>query len=32
MVLVAINQTIVSPDHPVHAGDELAFLPPFTGG
>ena len=32
VVLVAINQNIVSADHPVHAGDELAFLPPFTGG
>ena len=32
VVLVAINQEIVSVDHPVHAGDELAFLPPFTGG
>ena len=32
VVLVAINQEIVSADHPVHAGDELAFLPPFTGG
>ena len=32
VVQVAINQEIVSADHPVHAGDELAFLPPFTGG
>ena len=32
VVLVAINQEIVSADHAVHAGDELAFLPPFTGG
>ncbi|WP_114990713.1 MoaD/ThiS family protein [Synechococcus sp. UW179A] len=32
VVLVAINQEIVSADHLVHAGDELAFLPPFTGG
>ena len=32
VVKVAINQEIVSADHPVHAGDELAFLPPFTGG
>ena len=29
---VAINQTLVSPDHPVRSGDEVAFLPPFTGG
>ena len=32
VVLVAINQDIVSADHPLQAGDELAFLPPFTGG
>ena len=32
MVRVAINQRLVSLDHPVHNGDELAFLPPFTGG
>ena len=32
VVLVAINQHIVSADHSVQAGDELAFLPPFTGG
>ena len=29
---VAINQTLVEPDHLVQPGDELAFLPPFTGG
>lgn len=31
-VRVAVNQTLVAPDQPVAAGDELAFLPPFTGG
>ena len=31
-VRVAINQTFVSMDHPLQEGDELAFLPPFTGG
>ncbi len=29
---VAINQILVEPDHPVQPGDEVAFLPPFTGG
>ena len=29
---VAINQNLVDPQQRVHAGDELAFLPPFTGG
>lgn len=32
MVRVAINQRLVSLDHSAHNGDELAFLPPFTGG
>ena len=32
VVLIAVNQEIVSANHPVQAGDELAFLPPFTGG
>jgi len=31
-VRVALNQAMVDPDHRVQAGDELAFLPPFTGG
>ena len=29
---VAVNQVLVDPQAPVCAGDELAFLPPFTGG
>ena len=29
---VAINQVLADPQSPVRAGDELAFLPPFTGG
>ena len=31
-VCVAVNQEMVRPDQPLQAGDELAFLPPFTGG
>ncbi|QWA12632.1 molybdopterin synthase sulfur carrier subunit [Sodalis ligni] len=31
-VLSAVNQTLVSRDHPVAAGDEVAFFPPVTGG
>ena len=31
-VRVAVNQELVDPDQQLHAGDELAFLPPFTGG
>ena len=29
---VAINQQFASPDTPLQPGDELAFLPPITGG
>jgi molybdopterin synthase sulfur carrier subunit len=29
---VAINQRFAPPDTPLHPGDELAFLPPITGG
>ena len=28
----AVNQSVVMADHPVRAGDEIAFFPPFTGG
>lgn len=28
----AVNQEYVEPDHPVAAGDEVAFFPPVTGG
>jgi molybdopterin synthase sulfur carrier subunit len=31
-VLVAVNQQIVSRDTAVASGDEVAFLPPVTGG
>ena len=31
-VLVAVNQTMVAPDHPVSEGDEVAYFPPVTGG
>ena len=29
---VAINQQFADPDTPLRAGDELAFLPPISGG
>lgn len=28
----AVNQDFATPDQPLHPGDELAFLPPITGG
>ena len=28
----AVNQEIVKIDHPLRAGDEVAFFPPVTGG
>lgn len=31
-VLVAINQEYAAMNHPVRAGDEVAFFPPVTGG
>lgn len=31
-LLAAVNQTLVPLDHPVQAGDEVAFFPPVTGG
>ncbi|RJT20025.1 molybdopterin synthase sulfur carrier subunit [Buttiauxella izardii] len=31
-LLAAVNQTLVSFDHPVSDGDEVAFFPPVTGG
>ncbi len=31
-VLVAVNQEYAPMDHPVRAGDEVAFFPPVTGG
>lgn len=32
LVRVAVNQDYAQPDHPVRAGDEVAFFPPVTGG
>mgnify|MGYP004721842059 CR=1 FL=1 len=31
-LLAAVNQTLVPLQHPLHAGDEVAFFPPVTGG
>lgn len=31
-LLIALNQDIVPPTTAVHDGDEVAFLPPVTGG
>ncbi|MCC3700975.1 molybdopterin synthase sulfur carrier subunit [Rouxiella badensis] len=31
-LLVAVNQTLVEPDHSLKEGDEVAFFPPVTGG
>ncbi|KAB0675855.1 molybdopterin synthase sulfur carrier subunit [Aeromonas caviae] len=31
-LLVAVNQTLVPLDIPLHDGDEVAFFPPVTGG
>jgi molybdopterin synthase sulfur carrier subunit len=31
-VRVAINQQLADPDTPLRPGDELAFLPPISGG
>lgn len=31
-IRVAVNQEHVPLDHPVAAGDEVAFFPPVTGG
>ncbi|HEY3589404.1 MAG TPA: molybdopterin synthase sulfur carrier subunit [Buttiauxella sp.] len=31
-LLAAVNQTLVSFDHPLTDGDEVAFFPPVTGG
>jgi MoaE-MoaD fusion protein len=30
--LVAVNQTYVGPDLELHHGDEVAFIPPVSGG
>ncbi|KAA0875083.1 cyclic pyranopterin monophosphate synthase MoaC [Nitrincola tapanii] len=31
-LLVAVNQVMVDLEHPLQAGDEVAFFPPVTGG
>lgn len=31
-VIVAINQNVADLDTVIHDGDEVAFLPPFSGG
>jgi molybdopterin synthase sulfur carrier subunit len=31
-IRAAVNQEFATPDHPVRAGDEIAFFPPVTGG
>lgn len=31
-VLVAVNQVVRDDGCPLHAGDEVAFFPPVTGG
>ncbi|WP_343551554.1 molybdopterin synthase sulfur carrier subunit [Pantoea sp.] len=31
-LLAAVNQTLVPMNHPLQAGDEVAFFPPVTGG
>ena len=31
-ISIAVNQELVGANQPLQAGDELAFLPPFTGG
>ncbi len=31
-IRVAINHAFAAPDTPLHPGDEVAFLPPITGG
>src|SRR3990172_9358627 len=31
-LMYAVNAEYVSPDHPLRAGDELALIPPVSGG
>lgn len=31
-LLTSVNQTLVSLQHPLQDGDEVAFFPPVTGG
>lgn len=32
LIRAAVNQDYVAFDHPIKAGDEIAFFPPVTGG
>ena len=32
LVRAAVNQDMAEPSAPLHAGDEVAFFPPVTGG
>ena len=32
LVRAAVNQEMVQPSAAIHAGDEIAFFPPVTGG
>ncbi|MDA0988459.1 MAG: molybdopterin converting factor subunit 1 [Chloroflexi bacterium] len=31
-VLIAVNSEYVNPEAPLHEGDEVAFIPPVSGG
>ena len=31
-ILLAVNQTYVPKEHPLKDGDEVAFIPPVSGG
>ena len=31
-VIIAVNHEVVTVEHVLHAGDEVAFFPPVTGG
>ncbi len=31
-VRIAVNQAFINNDEIIHPGDEVAFLPPFSGG
>lgn len=31
-LLIAVNQSMVKPPHPLKSGDEVAFFPPVHGG